>query len=64
LLNEAVFLDTNDKKYHTVNGTAAFILNALAGKQGVSFADLKAKVIARYQVDDQSATSQLKEVLR
>jgi hypothetical protein len=61
--NEAIFLDAKDKKYHTVNGTAAFILSALSCEHGISFADLKAKIMARYRVNEQTATSQLKEFL-
>jgi hypothetical protein len=62
--DEAVFLDANEKKYHTVNSSAAFILRALAVEHGVSFADLKAKVLTKYNVDEKTATSQLKDFLK
>jgi hypothetical protein len=61
--DEVVLLDADKKIYYTINGPAAFIVSVLAGENGISFADLKAKLMSRYTVTEEAAATELKGFL-
>ena len=61
--DEVVLLDANKKIYYTINGPAAFIVSALSGEHGISFADLKGKLMSKYAIQDTAAATELKGFL-
>jgi hypothetical protein len=61
--DEESLLDTAKKRYHTLNGPASFILSALSGEHGISFDELKAKVMSKYDGNEATVTSEVKLLL-
>jgi hypothetical protein len=61
--DEESLLDTEKKRYYTLNGPASFILNALSGEHGISFEELKAKVMSKYEVNEATVSSEVKLLL-